>query len=573
MSTDAQLKGDSLRRQLEASAKYIAEHDLELVEDLRDLGVSAFRGANVEYGALGRFIQAVRNGHIPPGSFLIVEAFDRISRQPPRIALQLILELINSGITVVTLTNGQTYNSENYDTQQLIISIIEMSTAAEESAKKSQRVTAAWDTKRNTITTRKLTSRGPAWLSYSNASGQFEPVADRIAVIQRTFDEAIVGIGAYTIAKRLNDEGISTFGSSSRWQPSSVNKIITNSAVIGDFQLHKEVGGERITTGQPIRGYFPKIIKEEVFYAAQAARLGRKGTGGGRKGKYFSNVFAKLVYCYYCGSRMLFEDKGEAPKGSTYFVCMSVPTGSDCVRTRWRYDDFEASFLAFVKELDLGSIFAAEENAAKRASLEAEIASSLGQLLLVKQKRDVAFDLSVQPGVDVSYLAEKLRAFESQITKEEEKIRSARNELLSMSQGAADFYDSRDQIKGLIDRIKVKSDDNYKLRAQISSRLKSLIDRIDIAAAGQARSTARVSDFLERIIKNEASDSPLRQTATQVRALHRETIDDKENIRFFIVKLKNGQTQAVWPSADDPLKFEQRIAPGYRIMGETVQEP
>jgi DNA invertase Pin-like site-specific DNA recombinase len=85
MSTDAQLKGDSLRRQLESSSRYIADNNLELVEDLRDLGVSAFRGANVEYGALGRFIQAVRSGHIPEGSYLIVEAFDRISRQPTRI--------------------------------------------------------------------------------------------------------------------------------------------------------------------------------------------------------------------------------------------------------------------------------------------------------------------------------------------------------------------------------------------------------------------------------------------------------------------------------------------------------
>ena len=39
-STPEQMKGDSLRRQLEASRKYAAEHDLVLDDTLRDLGKS-----------------------------------------------------------------------------------------------------------------------------------------------------------------------------------------------------------------------------------------------------------------------------------------------------------------------------------------------------------------------------------------------------------------------------------------------------------------------------------------------------------------------------------------------------
>ena len=156
-----------------------------------------------------------------------------------------------------------------------------------------------------------------------------------------------------------------------------------------------------------------------MYYAAQAARLGRKTSGGGRKGKYLSNVFAKLVYCYYCGSRMLFEDKGKAPKGNAYFVCMSVPTGSECVRTRWKYDDFEASFLAFVKQVDLGSIFSAEQSAAKRAAMK--MASFNGQLLILKRKRDRAFDLSLKDDANEVYLRSKLREFGVLIEKEERK--------------------------------------------------------------------------------------------------------------------------------------------------------
>jgi DNA invertase Pin-like site-specific DNA recombinase len=571
MSTDTQLKGDSHRRQLETSDKYIADNGLELVERLSDLGVSAFRGANVEYGALGRFLQAVRVGKIEPGSYLIVEALDRISRQPTRIALQLFLELMNSGIVVVTLSNNQVYTTENYDTQQLIISIIEMSRAAEESAKKSYRVSQAWQNKRNAISTKKLTRRGPAWLRLKPGQSEFEPIPERAAVIRRIFDETVSGIGAFTIASRLNDNEVPTFGKSKRWQPSSVNKIVSSPAVIGEFQLHKGGSGSRSLYGPPIKGYFPSVISDDLFYAAQASRLGRRKTGGGRKGKYVSNLFAKIVYCSYCGSRMLFEDKGAGPKGGIYFVCMSIPTGSSCVRTRWRYDHFEASFLAFVEELDLGSIFSVEADAAKRAAIEAEIASLDGQAMLLKQQRDNIFALSAAKDMNVAYVSGKLRDCEAQITQTEAKIEAARDRLASMSAAATSYYESRDQIKELISRVKAKSADNYKTRAQIASRLKSLIDRIDVAVIGQAPSNKRIANFLETA-RDEVGASPkLGKIAAEVLDLHRSMTGENENFRYFLVWFKDGTTRIVWPSADDPLKFEQRMAPSVLFAGERIR--
>src|SRR4051812_26198562 len=91
MSSAAQLKGHSLRRQMELSQKYAEEHGLELLDGnrLHDLGISAFRGANVASGALGQFLAAVKDGKVPEGSFLLVESLDRISRQQPIASLQI----------------------------------------------------------------------------------------------------------------------------------------------------------------------------------------------------------------------------------------------------------------------------------------------------------------------------------------------------------------------------------------------------------------------------------------------------------------------------------------------------
>jgi hypothetical protein len=56
MSTQGQLRGDSLRRQVERSRAYAAEHGLDLDETtgFNDIGVSAFRGENLKHGALPR---------------------------------------------------------------------------------------------------------------------------------------------------------------------------------------------------------------------------------------------------------------------------------------------------------------------------------------------------------------------------------------------------------------------------------------------------------------------------------------------------------------------------------------
>ena len=114
MSRDTQLKGDSLRRQREACLSYADRHGLELVDDfaLEDLGVSGWTGANIQSGNLGRFLEAVRQGEVAKGSYLLVEAFDRISRLPPLKALQPVLDLVNNGIVVVTLDDKKRFTAD-----------------------------------------------------------------------------------------------------------------------------------------------------------------------------------------------------------------------------------------------------------------------------------------------------------------------------------------------------------------------------------------------------------------------------------------------------------------------------
>lgn len=145
MSTERQMSGDSLRRQLQASRDYADSHDLDLDETLRDIGVSAYSGANVENGALGKFLDMVKAGEISTGSYLIVESLDRLSRKNVLEALPPFLAIIGAGIIVVTLADEQVYSQKTIQNNpyQLMGSLVVMIRANEESSTKSKRIKAA----------------------------------------------------------------------------------------------------------------------------------------------------------------------------------------------------------------------------------------------------------------------------------------------------------------------------------------------------------------------------------------------------------------------------------------------
>jgi DNA invertase Pin-like site-specific DNA recombinase len=101
-STPDQMKGDSFRRQTELSRKYAEENGLDLDDALsfQDLGISAFRGKNAEDGALGAFIEAVNQGRVKRGSFLLVESLDRLSRQSPYKAFRQFASILDMGVNI-----------------------------------------------------------------------------------------------------------------------------------------------------------------------------------------------------------------------------------------------------------------------------------------------------------------------------------------------------------------------------------------------------------------------------------------------------------------------------------------
>jgi len=395
MSTDVQLKGDSLRRQTEESKRYCDENGLELVEDfkLQDIGISAYHGKNVAQGALGKFLTLCEQQLIPSESYLIVESLDRISRQNPQAATALFLQILQAGINIVTLTDRHVYRAGSGDFTDIIVSVVIMSRAYEESRTKSLRVSAAWENKRRNIHQKKLTQVAPIWLRLSVDRTAFEVVPERVATIRWIFDEAEKGKGSLHISRALNQHRVPTFATSKGWHESYVSKVLTNRAVLGEFQPHRYIDGKRTRHGDPVLEYYPAIIAREQFERIQIGRAVRRVRGAGRKGHNNINLFQGVATCGYCSSRMMIVNKGSGPKGGVYIRCDRARRNADCSASSWPLDHFEAAFLWFVEELDLGAVIGGAAAGEAKKKLEGKAAVISSDIATQQNIRERAFDL------------------------------------------------------------------------------------------------------------------------------------------------------------------------------------
>lgn len=557
LSSEAQAKGSGRKRQLEMSKKFAAARGLELNEDfsLEDIGVSGFKGANAAVGEFAKILEAIKTGAIPAGSFLLVESLDRISRQQPNIALSTFMGIINAGITVVTLADGREYTASTVKLEDLIYSLIVMSRAHDESQMKSIRTKGAWKSRRQNADNKKITRQVPFWLRVSDDQKSFELIEERVAIVQRVFADAVAGIGAFTIARRLNDEGIKPFGRSNKWQTSSVHKIILGRAVLGEFQSRSTENGNRVPDGPVLADYFPRVIDEETFFAAQNSRLQRRTNSGGRKGVDFSNLFSKLATCAYCHANMHFENKGG--KGGRYLVCGAALRQKGCVTKRWKYRDFETSFLTFVEELDLGALFTNDADASQRAMLESQIAAFEGQLLLADQEEEAIYRLLLQPGMDNSALVGK-KLLECQQRKVEitAALGLKRDQAASSAAVATRYYESKNDLRALVHRIRDdQGPEAYKGRAQIASRLKALLINLELAPAGAEPFAQKASESISHIIERDGDDSG--DSAAVIRNMQQTAKHYPK--RYFSALFRDGTFRIVYPSKSDPMEFEQQI--------------
>lgn len=375
-SSLTQLEGRSQSRQSEACAKFCAANDLALAQGedytFLDAGKSGYKAEHLDVnGQLRRFLSLVENGTITPGSFLIVESLDRLSREHVKTALPRFMDLLDKGINIATLLDGKIYTSD-YTELDLIISILIMTRAHEESTTKAKRVGDAWRTKKEKARSENapIGNNAPLWLTYSN--GAYAIDTARAIIVRRIFDLAINGHGKTLILKALNTESIPSFKGKT-WGTSSLQKILANRALLGEYQPFTGRGKDRQPSGSPIVGYFPAVITEATFYEAQAATALRKVSKATKQPRNF-NVWQGVAICLDCLSPLHMVNKGKPPKGGIYLHCSNSRKGL-CDARAMRLAQTEIVFKEILAKVD--SLSLVQDSA---ASLSKQISVLDGKL-------------------------------------------------------------------------------------------------------------------------------------------------------------------------------------------------
>ncbi|MCF5667241.1 site-specific recombinase, partial [Pseudomonas marginalis] len=144
-SSKRQEDGSTRTRQNELIDAFVSTHGLEVDRHLEDAGTSAYHGKNASAeGVLGQFLQEVRKGEIERGSYLLIENFDRLSRDKMVRSNKIFTDLLFSGIKIVILDKNKVYDADNLDVGDWINAQIEFARANAESKRKSDFSSKAW---------------------------------------------------------------------------------------------------------------------------------------------------------------------------------------------------------------------------------------------------------------------------------------------------------------------------------------------------------------------------------------------------------------------------------------------
>lgn len=506
-STPEQERGDSLRRQVELSEKYAREHGLILDDSLQltDRGLSAYQGVHRTKGALGAFLKLVEDGDIPPGSVLLVESLDRLSREQVLDALNQFTAIIQAGIKVVTLQDGMEYSQESIaqNWAQLIISITYMARAHDESRAKSERIRAVWEHKRAKAREVKLTAKCPAWLKLVGKD-RFEVIPEVAEAVNRIFDMKLAGKGKHSIVKELNADptvwkppqgGRNKTGG---WRESYVSKILCNRAVIGEYQPCRTVTAEittnngktkqkrRVPVGPPIPDYFPPIISREKFNRVQELLKANRelgGNGGGRNGTV-SNLFSHLAKCYCCGGSMAYVNKGNGPKGGQYLICDRARRGLGCERAPLRYDHFERLILQYCKGLNVAEILPGNtERQSELSLLRAQWGAVNGELAHVESKLNNVLDSIAD--TDSKELRKALQDRADALLKEKASLEERKAQLQAKIESLENIeQDAQQRLKDIQELFsymeQAEGQERVNVRAKLREQLRRLIREIRV---------------------------------------------------------------------------------------------
>ncbi len=298
VSTEKEAQIDSLEKQIEFFNEFTKKNGYELYKLYADEGIS---GKQIKHRK--QFQQMMQDAKAKKFERVVVKDVSRFARNTVDL-LQSIRELKSYGIQVDFLNNGEVMEGGS----EFILTILG-AMAQQESANMSKRVKFGKD-----ITAKK--GRVP------NLVFGYDKIPDERYILKINEEEAKIvkeifesyvykGMGTTKIAWELNDRGIRTKKTKSKWVQTSIVRMLKNPIYTGRVTNKKSEVTDFITGTRKdlpeeewiiVEKPEMRIISDELFNRAQDILAQRSNEFKlNNKREKTEYVFSTLIYCKHCG--------------------------------------------------------------------------------------------------------------------------------------------------------------------------------------------------------------------------------------------------------------------------------
>lgn len=466
-------KGSTLERQKELIEEWFHHHPDIKRSNLSsiDYGKSGFTGKD-QHG-LDKIRAAVEAGQILAGDYILVEAIDRIGRLQPLKMIERITSIVNRGVVIVTLEDGQEYsqNTLNNNASSLYILAGKVQQAHDYSKQLSRRLLKAYERKRRLAKEgSSISLHTPVWLT---SKGKLDPVKSEM--VKECISLYLKGYGARRVILDL----IPKYPDLSRVHPSTFKKWFTNRVIVGEWD----------TLGERIPDVFEPLIDLPTFYRLQKELDYRKRAMSPEKTYQLSG----LVVCGECGGKYHFRRKKHKDFTIIYSNCSTyLKRGSHFCKNKMS-SPYEV--LKYVYEETCGSKIA--ENAFNNFSSQKSIKIEEINILITEKNEEINRFLELANSIpSLSNLKDKL----SKLSDEKEELMS---QLLAIEAELSDGNNFTETDYGyinyLIDEYQSDSIQKRDLLAKMGYKIKVTGNKVEMIEGFSYKQTFTVTKRSQKL--------------------------------------------------------------------------
>ncbi len=463
-----------MERQLEGTKEFCERHHLFLDEEIEDLKTSGFRGKNSAIGNLKAFIDKVKLRKVPPGTVLVVEALDRLTRNSVTEATNLLTTILMNGVDIGLVSEDKIYSNEyiNNNPFELIVAVTWLIRGGDESKRKSYNTTKNWKLKMDAVVREKrpVALNPPCWLIYKNNGkgtlGWWVLDEAKVELIRKIYKDYLKsGLGIWQLTHAMNENKVPVITkratADSKWQRITMHRLLTDKAVIGTY----------VNVEPPVEKYFPAIIDDDTFYAVQN-KLKSRIRHRGRSNLRDISLFKGICKCFKCGSTMTRITRTR--KGVLeyrYLYCHGSILGTCKPAKAINLTKFEHAFMKYTFGSQTAVKYFKEEEEPDD-KLPRAIAAVDGSIQ-DKTARMERLAESIEDGKDSpKVISDRIRTLEGEIAQlraDKDKLLGELNNVSTFEADAMEFYLSKPKLE------KLDSPDRLRLREIIRRFVVSMV--------------------------------------------------------------------------------------------------